>query len=384
MSFSLELTSGAIRSLYCQQTLVNPKPFLQVTCIEKIESLKSHNISERFKLLLSDGIHFMKAVLSPKLNQLIHSNCLKSNIIIKLLEYDVHIIKGKPLLVVLKLEEIFHCPSILGSPISVEQIHARQERIYQSFSTDFLLLFNNPQFSDVSFVLKDRSCCYAHKNILMCRSPYFRCLLTNGMKETFQSQFEVSDFEPEIFLIVLKFIYSDQIYFNPAMTIEKIWDVIIAARYYGLDRLDKLCQQYLVGEKLSVDTVVTLWNQSCQVSAIHVSNACQRFLEEHLQQVLQLETFGLLEKSLFMQLLNSNTLQVSNQEILIQAILKWSKSQTLEEEWTKEAKHDLFCKFFSILRKRSKQITATMSPKEAIAVSVIIPSFFYSLCQTFS
>lgn len=91
MSFTLELTAGGIKAVYCS-TIPHPKPFLQIIRLHKIES--SHINSERYKVLLSDGLAYMQGVLTPKLNHLIYLKNVSNFSVVKLIEYEVHEIKG--------------------------------------------------------------------------------------------------------------------------------------------------------------------------------------------------------------------------------------------------------------------------------------------------
>lgn len=94
MSFSLDLTTGSIKTIW-MQSVPHPRPFLQVLRLQRIESFQSKLNAERYKLLLSDGLTYMHSVLTPKMNHLIYLKRITDLSIVKLIEYDIHIIKGK-------------------------------------------------------------------------------------------------------------------------------------------------------------------------------------------------------------------------------------------------------------------------------------------------
>lgn len=339
MSFTLELNAGAIVAIYSQQTpLPFTKPFLQILRLQPIEAFKAKLNTERYKLLLSDGLHYMQALLSPKFNNLVYQKHIGNTSIIKLIEFDVHLIKGKKLLVVVNLEEIVSSvPSILGSPTSVEialdsqplSLVSVEKSLKQvnSLGGDFLHLLNNPELSDVTFLLGDRKY-YAHKNVLISRSPYFRSLLLNGMRESFQTEIIISEWDSDVFMAVLRFIYSDQVLFNATTSTEFIWSLFMAARYYGLDRLALLCEQFVISARISMDTVCLLWNTATEVDNKSVALACVQFIEQNFEQLVKTDHYLILPKELLLHILLSENLIVSAQDVMVEAIMKWIKAQT--------------------------------------------------------
>lgn len=93
MSFTLELSAGGIKAVFCGTT-PHPKPFLQIIRLHKIESIQTKLNSERYKILLSDGMAYMQGVLTPKLNHLIYLKHVTNFTVVKLIEFEVHEIKG--------------------------------------------------------------------------------------------------------------------------------------------------------------------------------------------------------------------------------------------------------------------------------------------------
>lgn len=268
-------------------------------------------------------------------------------------------------MVISNMEDITTLPSMIGSPVSIEKFMSTngedpsmrvddtesaklQESLVNSLSTDFLHLFNNQQLSDIIFVLKDKQKLYAHKNILCARSSYFHSLLLIGMKETFQNEIEVNAWDPEVFTAIIRFIYSDQVLFGPETQVDRVWSLYMAARYYQLDRLLRLCEQFLISERLSIDTVCLLWNTSIDLDAKDVEIAARKYFEQHFEEITEAETFVYLNKDLLLSALKSEELFVSNQDKVAQAILKWGRAQM--GMGVNITKQELFCTFFPLLR----------------------------------
>ena len=74
---------------------------------------------------------------------------------------------------------------------------------------DFLKLLNTEDQSDVTFVVQGESI-KTHKNILMARCPYFERMFNSQMKESDDNQVIITDFCPEVFRELLKFLYASQ------------------------------------------------------------------------------------------------------------------------------------------------------------------------------
>lgn len=283
------------------------------------------------------------------------------------------------LMVISNMEDIVTLPSMIGSPVSIEKFMSTngedpsmkvddiesaklQEGLVNSLSTDFLHLFNNQQHSDITFVLKDKQKLYAHKNILCVRSSYFQSLFSIGMKETFQNEIEVNAWDPEVFTAIIRFIYSDQVLFGPETQVDRVWALYMAARYYQLERLLRLCEQFLITERLSIDTVCLLWNTSIDLDAKEVEAASRKYFEQHFEEITEAESFVYINKDLLLSALKSEELIVSNQDKVAQAILKWGRAQM--GMGINITKQELFCTFFPLLRSVKRKWNPTQNIEE--------------------
>ena len=94
----------------------------------------------------------------------------------------------------------------------------------------------------------------AHKCILATRCSYFARMFQTKMKETNSNEVEVTDIRPEIFRLLIKYIYSGQ---EPKCWAEDAMDLLSAADKYGLDELKKMCESFLCCH-LSSDNVIEL------------------------------------------------------------------------------------------------------------------------------
>jgi len=77
----------------------------------------------------------------------------------------------------------------------------------------------------------------AHTLILNARWQHFKLLMGSGMKEAQTKQLIVDDVSPELFKIMLEYIYSDSVNISPEDAIE----LLKLADRFGLNRLKQMC-----------------------------------------------------------------------------------------------------------------------------------------------
>lgn len=88
-------------------------------------------------------------------------------------------------------------------------------------------LFDTKIFSDVSFLVKGVNF-RGHKNILSTRCEYFKALLTN-LDEASANEITIEGIEPEVFNIILEFIYKAKLSHHEGKLEEHAVDLIKAS-----------------------------------------------------------------------------------------------------------------------------------------------------------
>lgn len=245
------------------------------------------------------------------------------------------------LLIILSLEEILVCPQILGAPIPIDKQsvlndseemvdHSKYKLAKDSLSGQLANLFMEKNFADIRFKLSNGQVVDAHKGILCCRSSYFQSMLSCGMLESRLDTIEIQNVEPQVFLAILHFIYTDQPPIHPQRTSpEEAWQLFDAARYYRLERLERVCESYLVNECLCEETATDLWNTAYQWNASNVNHSCKKYYLQHFENIVSHENFVNLNVDLLLIVLSSDDLIVSSQQIVVKAVIIWGKAHTL-------------------------------------------------------
>src|SRR2546421_2625982 len=80
----------------------------------------------------------------------------------------------------------------------------------KSLEEDLRLLVNNPKYSDIEILCKDKTL-HSSRAILAARSEVFDGLLYNGMKESYEKQISFPTINSPAMEIVLEFIYTGSV-----------------------------------------------------------------------------------------------------------------------------------------------------------------------------
>ncbi|XP_052588117.1 speckle-type POZ protein-like [Peromyscus californicus insignis] len=142
-------------------------------------------------------------------------------------------------------------------------------------------LWENSQFTDCYLVVSGQEF-WAHKAILAAHSPVFRAMFQHDMEETRKNHVEISDLEPQVFKVMMDFIYT-----GTAPDLDSMADALLAAAdRYGLERLKVMCEDALF-RNLSVDNAAhtlfladlhnsgQLKTQALDFITAHASEVCE-------------------------------------------------------------------------------------------------------------
>lgn len=110
-------------------------------------------------------------------------------------------------------------------------------------SSDFQYLFENDAFSDVMLKCGDVKLS-AHKSILAARSPVFKAMFENRMKESRAREIGIPDVTPAALKAMLNYIYSAK---TVDFTEKLACELLYAADKYELLELKEMCVSYLKG-----------------------------------------------------------------------------------------------------------------------------------------
>lgn len=146
-------------------------------------------------------------------------------------------------------------------------------------------LFETKVCSDVTLNVAGKEL-QAHKAILAARSPVFRKMFCNDMKESNMNRVEIIDLESDVVEAMLKYMYTDGHSFEkilvrdlggPSERQNIAIGLLRAADKYQLDRLRSICEQELCNH-LSENTVIAILLSADQYNAARLKHRAIEFI----------------------------------------------------------------------------------------------------------
>ncbi|XP_073499676.1 BTB/POZ domain-containing protein 19 isoform X4 [Phyllobates terribilis] len=177
---------------------------------------------------------------------------------------------------------------------------------------------------DVSFVVgKQRQVVHAHRCILMCRCKVFHRMFSHQLQaaqtpQEMQVPFVLADVQPEVFLAVIEFIYTNSVTLNSVIALE----VLTAAVEYGLTDLRKLCVDF-ISRTLTVDMACEALQAAVSYGQNDLQQRCLSFIERHTVEIIKTQSFRELSDLGIVNILQSDRLSI-DEVPLIQAVREWA------------------------------------------------------------
>lgn len=186
-----------------------------------------------------------------------------------------------------------------------------------AFAAALRTLINNPQFSDVTFLVgKGQQQVFAHRCLLSSRCQTFHSMLSQP-HET-QDPLILSHVQPEVFLAIIEYLYTNSVTLNSLIAL----DVLTSSMEYGLDDLRKLCIEF-IKNTLSVDQVCEAFQAAVAYGLVDLQLHCLTFIESCIRDVVHTRGFLELSEAAMQTVLQSDCLAIDEVE-LIHAVREWA------------------------------------------------------------
>ena len=125
----------------------------------------------------------------------------------------------------------------------------------------------------------------AHKLLLM-RCPYFRAMLLGDMAESSQSVVKLEVVRHPIFLAVLEYLYTDDVF----IPLDCAMELFVAADLFGIPRLQAMCELKLL-ESMTVENAATIFHAADVHSATSLRNKALGYVLSHFEAVSKTSAF---------------------------------------------------------------------------------------------
>lgn len=157
---------------------------------------------------------------------------------------------------------------------------------------DLRKLINNPAFADVTFLVEGQPV-YATRAHLAARSEHFRALFYGGMRESAggaDEQIVLPDVAHSVFLVLLEYIYTDQVGDSGDISSDLAVHLLIAAERFLLDRLKALCED-VIRKSISIDNVVQIMMTAKAHRADGLKDICMDFIITNEEKIKSTSAF---------------------------------------------------------------------------------------------
>ncbi|XP_039590984.1 BTB/POZ domain-containing protein 19-like isoform X1 [Polypterus senegalus] len=211
------------------------------------------------------------------------------------------------------------------SPLPTACKHGRAT----AFTAALRSLVNNPEFSDVKFLVgKERREVFAHRCILACRCEVFHGMFSHHfqrsvVKEWLEEPLVLSEVQPDVFLAVIEFLYTNCVSLNKIIALE----VLTSAVEYGLNDLRKLCIEFIT-DTLTAETVSEAFQAAVTFGQIDMRDKCLEFIENCTKEVVSTRGFYELSDVALLFILKSDHLLIDELELLL-AVREWAHVNAL-------------------------------------------------------
>ncbi|EFC39791.1 BTB domain-containing protein [Naegleria gruberi] len=131
---------------------------------------------------------------------------------------------------------------------------------------------------------KERIAC--HRCILNSRSKFFRRMLSNKPQQqhsigmTKIDEFELTGIRPQVFKLVLQYLYSGNVSINFDISVE----LLVAAEVYQLERLSLMCQS-VIEKKIHPGNASTIFSIADSYDVKHLRETCTYFIVHNMSKV---------------------------------------------------------------------------------------------------
>jgi len=143
-------------------------------------------------------------------------------------------------------------------------------------ATPLKALVNDPDFSDICFVLDSGERVHAIKGMLVKRSSYFKALFNHRTQESELKEIRMSEIDKQSFLDILTYIYTGfvKVDGNNCFALVKAADLLL------LEDLKLQCAKILKSQ-VTVESVMNILSLAKERSLDNVKTYCLQFLSDH-------------------------------------------------------------------------------------------------------
>ncbi|XP_054644090.1 kelch repeat and BTB domain-containing protein 12-like [Dunckerocampus dactyliophorus] len=157
-----------------------------------------------------------------------------------------------------------------------------------------------------------------HKVVLSAFSPYFQAMFTCGLKETRGGEIPLRDTSAHTLELLLGYMYRAEL----PLSDDNIQAVSAAAFLLHIDGAFRLCQNHMEAS-MDASNCVGLYHWARDLGATSLADCAFQYLCQHFTQVCEEEEVLELDAERLADLLASDDLNISQEEMVLELVLRW-------------------------------------------------------------
>ncbi|XP_060610386.2 BTB/POZ domain-containing protein 6 isoform X1 [Anolis sagrei] len=185
------------------------------------------------------------------------------------------------------------------------------------------LMFNNELMADVHFIVGPVGAAKkvpAHKYVLAVGSSVFYAMFYGDLAEV-KSEIHIPDVEPAAFLILLKYMYSDEI----DLEADTVLATLYAAKKYIVPALAKACVNFLE-TSLEAKNACVLLSQSRLFEEPELTQRCWEVIDAQAEMALKSEGFCEIDQQTLEIIVTREALN-TKEVVVFEAVLNWAEAE---------------------------------------------------------
>ncbi|XP_075387378.1 BTB/POZ domain-containing protein 6 isoform X2 [Tenrec ecaudatus] len=185
------------------------------------------------------------------------------------------------------------------------------------------LMFNNELMADVHFIVGPLDAARkvpAHKYVLAVGSSVFYAMFYGDLAEV-KAEIHIPDVEPAAFLILLKYMYSDEI----DLEADTVLATLYAAKKYIVPALAKACVHFLE-TSLEAKNACVLLSQSRLFEEPELSQRCWEVIDAQAEMALRSEGFCEIDRQTLEIIVTREALN-TKEAVVFEAVLSWAEAE---------------------------------------------------------
>ncbi|CAL1541700.1 unnamed protein product, partial [Lymnaea stagnalis] len=158
-----------------------------------------------------------------------------------------------------------------------------------------------------------------HRLILSACSGFFRGLLRSGMKESQKKRKKLQGVSKETFAAILETLYTGR----DNLTRDNMLKVLLAADKLQITFVLNNCVNFISKNIYSVNNWETFHSIANEIGSVVTLSNVRDFIKRNYEQVMRSKTFLCLTEHDLLDIIKSQDLVVSSEDIVIESILYW-------------------------------------------------------------